>query len=101
MVDCVDNHATCAANEITSYPTLMFFKQGTAEPVKYRSTRDLPSLTQFINDQLGSSVPEEEGGEKEEPAVPSPQKGLIELTDKNFNSLTENGLWFIKFYAPW
>lgn len=101
MVDCVDNHATCSANEISGYPTLKFFKLGTPEPVKYRSTRDLPSLTQFINDQLGTSVTEEEGGEKEEPAVPAAQKGLIELNDKNFNQLTETGAWFIKFYAPW
>lgn len=101
MVDCVDNQVTCTSNEITSYPTLKFFKIDTPEPIKYRSTRDLPSLTQFINDQLGTSVAEEEGVEKEELAVPVAQKGLIELTDKNFNQLTESGLWFIKFYAPW
>jgi thioredoxin domain-containing protein 5 len=101
MVNCVDNQATCSANEISGYPTLKFFKQGTTEPIKYRSTRDLPSLTQFINDQLGTSIAEEEAGEKEEPAVPTPQKGVVELTDKNFNQLTENGVWFVKFYAPW
>lgn len=98
MVDCDDNQATCSANDITGYPTLKFFKIDTPEPIRYRSTRDLPSLTQFINDQLGTSIAEEE---REEPAIPGPQKGLIELTDKNFNELTANGAWFIKFYAPW
>jgi len=68
--------------------------------VKYRSTRDLPSLTQFINDQLGSSTPEEEETD-EANVIPGPLKGLVELTDKNFATLTATGSWFIKFYAPW
>ena len=101
-VDCTENHKTCSENEVTSYPTLKFFKTNGEEPVKYRSTRDLPSLTQFINDQLGSSTPEEgeETGE-EQAAVPAALKGLIELNDKNFNELTSNGKWFVKFFAPW
>jgi thioredoxin domain-containing protein 5 len=97
-VDCTENHKTCSDNEVTSYPTLKFFKTNGEEAVKYRSTRDLPSLTQFINDQLGSSTPEEE---TEEQAVPGALKGLIELNEKNFNELTVSGNWFVKFYAPW
>lgn len=102
-VDCTENQKTCSAMDVTSYPTLKFFKLNSEEePVKYRSTRDLPSLTQFINDQLGSSTPEEEEeAEDGNLAVPAPLKGLIELTDKNFASNTANGFWFIKFYAPW
>lgn len=99
-VDCTENHKTCSDNEVTSYPTLKFFKLNADEAVKYRSTRDLPSLTQFINDQLGSSTPEEEEA-GEEQAVPGPLKGLIELNDKNFNEYTAKGNWFIKYYAPW
>lgn len=101
-VNCVENHKTCSENEVTGYPTLKFFKIEGGEAIKYRSARDLPSFTQFINDQLGSSVDEEvAGGDKEEIAVPPPQKGLVELNDKNFNELTATGNWFIKFYAPW
>lgn len=102
-VDCTENQKTCSANEVTSYPTLKFFKLNSEEEsVKYRSTRDLPSLTQFINDQLGSSTPEEEEeAEDGNLVVPAPLKGLIELTDKNFASNTANGFWLIKFFAPW
>lgn len=101
-VDCTEDQKTCSANEVTSYPTLKFFKLNSEEEaIKYRSTRDLPSLTQFINDQLGSSTPEEEEDSEENVVVPAPLKGLIELTDKNFATQTATGSWFIKFYAPW
>lgn len=100
-VDCTENQATCSDNSVTSYPTLKFFKQNSyEEPIKYRSTRDLPSLTQFINDQLGSSTPEEEEtAEDDSVDVPAPLKGLVELTDKNFASHTAQGNWFVKFYG--
>ena len=100
-VNCVDNHKTCNENEVTGYPTLKFFKLDVAEAIKYRSARDLPSLTQFINDQIGSSVDEEVASENEVPEVPAPQKGLVELNEKNFPELTATGNWLIKFYAPW
>jgi thioredoxin domain-containing protein 5 len=101
-VDCTENQKTCSGNDVTSYPTLKFFKVNSDdEPVKYRSTRDLPTLTQFINDQLGTSAPEvEEANDDENVVVPAPLKGLIELTDKNFATQTATGSWFIKFYAP-
>lgn len=101
-VDCTENQKTCSDNEVTSYPTLKFFKMTSEEEaIKYRSTRDLPSLTQFINDQLGSSTltPEEEDETDEKVVVPAPLKGLVELTDKNFATQTATGSWFIKFYG--
>lgn len=100
-VDCTENQKTCGANDVTSYPTLKFFKlDSEEEAVKYRSTRDLPSLTQFINDQLGSSVSETEEGAVDAIEIPSPLKGLIELTENNFGTQTATGNWFVKFYAP-
>lgn len=98
-VDCTENQKACSENDVTSYPTLKFFKLNSGEEaIKYRSTRDLPSLTQFINEQIGSSTPAED---ETDPDVPAPLKGLITLTDKNFATLTANGNWFVKFYAPW
>lgn len=99
-VDCTENQKTCSGNDVTSYPTLKFFKLNSEEEaIKYRSTRDLPSLTQFINDQLGSSTPEEDEEIDEAIVVPAPTKGLIELTEKNFATQTAIGSWFIKFYG--
>lgn len=97
-VDCTENQKTCSENEVTSYPTLKFFKLNNEEAVKYKSTRDLPSLTQFINEQLGSSTTEEKEDFIDDIALP-PSQHLIDLTDKNFVTLTASGKWFIKFYG--
>lgn len=51
-VDCTVSSEVCAQNDITGYPTLKFFKKGQIESVRFRGTRDLPSLTTFINEQL-------------------------------------------------
>lgn len=95
-VDCTESSKTCTDNDISSYPTLKFFHANSVdEPVKYKSSRDLPSLTQFINDQLGSSLAEES------PDVPAPVKSLVELNDLTFNVHVSKGKHFVKFYAPW
>lgn len=51
-VDCTTDSSVCSEQDITGYPTLKFFKVGVEEGVKFRGTRDLPSLTTFINEQL-------------------------------------------------
>lgn len=96
-VDCTENAKTCTDNDITSYPTLKFFHHNSDdEPVKYRSARDLPALTQFINDQLGSSLSDEEKAD-----TPEVNKKLVELNDFTFNVHVSKGKHFVKFYAPW
>lgn len=52
MVDCTISSEICAQQDITGYPTLKFFKQTITDGVRFRGTRDLPSLTNFINEQL-------------------------------------------------
>lgn len=51
-VDCTTESKVCSDQDITGYPTLKFFKLGDSDGVKFRGTRDLPSLTTFINEQL-------------------------------------------------
>lgn len=53
-VDCTTDSKICTENDVTGYPTLKFFKVGETEGIKFKGTRDLPSLTSFINEQLGS-----------------------------------------------
>ena len=97
-VDCTQHAKVCSDNDVTSYPTLKFFHlKSEDEPVKYRSARDLPSLTNFINDQLGSSLTQEAD---EELAVPAPVQKLVELTDETFNKHVSSGKHLVKFYAP-
>lgn len=51
-VDCTTDSSVCSAYDVTGYPTLKFFRAGDKEGVKFRGTRDLPSLTTFINEQM-------------------------------------------------
>lgn len=53
-VDCTSDSKVCSEQDITGYPTLKFYKTGSSEGVPFRGTRDLPSLTMFINEQLRS-----------------------------------------------
>lgn len=102
-VDCTQQNELCSSHEVTGYPTLKFFKVGVEESVKFRGTRDLPTLTNFINEQLGE-VPEPEGeddAQKVEGDVAKAEQGLIELTEENFGKHVATGKHFVKFYAPW
>ena len=52
---------TCfAAQDVTGYPTLKFFKDGPENGVKHRGQRDQKSLEKFINEQMGRAPTEEE-----------------------------------------
>ncbi|XP_034940753.1 thioredoxin domain-containing protein 5 homolog [Chelonus insularis] len=96
-VDCTTDSSICTEHDVTGYPTLKFFRMGESEGVKFRGTRDLPSLKNFINEQLGS-VPEEN---EINIAVPEAVNGLTELTESTFKNHVATGFHFVKFYAPW
>ncbi|XP_012263697.2 thioredoxin domain-containing protein 5 homolog [Athalia rosae] len=96
-VDCTTDSTMCSENDITGYPTLKFFKAGESKGVKFRGTRDLPSLTAFINEQVGSTPDEKDS----ETTVPQAINGLLELTEDTFDKHVSAGRHFIKFYAPW
>ncbi|XP_055844430.1 thioredoxin domain-containing protein 5 homolog [Episyrphus balteatus] len=102
-VDCTEHQKLCAQNEVTGYPTLRFFKLGETESVKFKGSRDMPAMTEFIQQQLGSEneIPTEDDSENEiEQDAPSAKK-LVELTENNFASHVSSGNHFVKFYAPW
>ncbi|KAF2901047.1 hypothetical protein ILUMI_05103 [Ignelater luminosus] len=96
-VDCTSDSKVCSEQDITGYPTLKFYKTGSNEGVPFRGTRDLPSLTMFINEQLRSADESEELVNK----VPEPPLKLLELTKDNFEKHVASGKHFVKFYAPW
>ncbi|XP_065362683.1 thioredoxin domain-containing protein 5 homolog [Calliphora vicina] len=100
-VDCTQQQELCAKHEITGYPTLRFFKLGENESVKFKGTRDMPAITEFINEQLNADneIPHGEGSDA---GVPVAVKGkVVELTEENFAKHVSSGNHFVKFYAPW
>lgn len=103
-VDCTKQQELCGKNEITGYPTLRLFKLGEEESIKFKGTRDMPAITEFINKHLNTDelneIPKED--DEEVPVVPVVAKGkLVELTEENFAKHVSSGNHFVKFYAPW
>lgn len=113
-VDCTISRDICSQQDITGYPTLQFFKQGQTNGVRFRGTRDLPSLTTFINEQLRAvklkyicsvdyCLQYDFQGEELVANIAGIKQtgGIFELNDENFDKHISIGKHFVKFYAPW
>lgn len=99
-VDCTVETALCSEHDVTGYPTLKFFKAGHDEGTKYRGSRDYEALKTYLSEQLGK-VQQDATESFEDPKVPAPVSGLVELTDETFDNYVALGHHFVKFYAPW
>lgn len=95
-IDCTTDAKICSEQDVTGYPTLKFFKIGGEEAVRFKGTRDLPTLTNFINEQLRQG---DESAQSD--IVASHESPLKELHEENFDAIVEKGKVFVKFYAPW
>lgn len=99
-VDCTTDGDLCSEQDVTGYPTLKFFKQGSSNEaaVKYRGSRDLDEFNTFIKEQLGI---EDEDSEESAAEPAKPASPLVELTDDTFAKHISSGKHFVKFFAPW
>ncbi|XP_034672298.1 thioredoxin domain-containing protein 5 homolog [Drosophila subobscura] len=108
-VDCTKHQSLCAEHEVTGYPTLRLFKLGEAESVKFKGTRDLPAITDFINHELSTLSEAEQAEQKlQENAgagtVPVANQHLgkvVDLSEDTFAKHVSSGNHFVKFFAPW
>lgn len=121
-VDCTKEDSLCSQHDITSYPTIRFFKQGEEgeTSVKFSGTRDMTTFSEFLNNQLhppmeesddggeGMSSSTKEGKQQTTPsmeevaaAATAKKSPLVELTEENFDKHISTGYHFVKFYAPW
>lgn len=51
-VNCSDEDELCQQNEVTGYPTIKVYKDGSVEP--YSGARDLKSLQDFVSTELAT-----------------------------------------------
>lgn len=101
-VDCTQHNDLCAKYDVTGYPTIRFFKLGEEKSTKFVGSRDMSTLSEFINNQLH---PEELNGfmnnENSSQPILTDKGMLVELTESNFAQHVSSGNHFVKFYAPW
>lgn len=50
-IDCTVARDACAANGIRGYPTLLLFKNGQKEGVRYSGPREVASFITYLNEQ--------------------------------------------------
>lgn len=103
-VDCTKHQSLCADHQVTGYPTLRLFKLGEKESVKFKGTRDLPAITDFINQELNTPAEEDLDEQNGEGAAEEANANLgkvIELTEETFAKHVSSGNHFVKFFAPW
>uniref|UniRef100_T1JB49 Flavin-containing monooxygenase n=1 Tax=Strigamia maritima TaxID=126957 RepID=T1JB49_STRMM len=104
-VDCTVDTDLCSEEDVTGYPTIKYFPVG-KESVRYKGSRDLDSLVNFLKQQTGIEdeevaplgLPEDEDAEIVQTHSGNSPK---ELTETTFHKHIEKGLHFVKFYAPW
>lgn len=97
-VDCTSETPLCSEENVSGYPSLIFYHSDVDEGVKYQGKRDLAELEIFISLNLGAA-------KKKKKTVPPvtvvSDTAAVELTDETFHSTIDSGQHFVKFYAPW
>jgi thioredoxin domain-containing protein 5 len=104
-VDCTVETGSCT--DIRGYPTIKLFHNGQVIP--YNGPRTIDAFASFVTEKTGG---EESVGEQanagaveavpEKKDAPLETEGdLVILTNENFEEQTKDGVWFVKFYAPW
>lgn len=97
-VDCTLETALCAEQEVSGYPTLKYYGQGTSKAILFRGNRDLKTFQDFLEEQ---DMLEERREETHDVPETKPLGPLVELTDETFEETIATGKTFVKFYAPW
>ncbi|KAI0233262.1 Protein disulfide-isomerase A5 [Lamellibrachia satsuma] len=102
-VDCTKNSPTCQTEDVSGYPTFVYFNYG-KNSQKYTGGREEPDFLKFMKDPLNP-------GAAEAPAPPGPEEQWAEITgQENVNHLTsstfddfmdQQNSALVMFYAPW
>ncbi|XP_039499164.1 thioredoxin domain-containing protein 5 homolog [Drosophila santomea] len=100
-VDCTKHQELCATHQVTGYPTLRLFKLGEEESIEFKSTWDLPAITDFINKELGAPAEGDLGDVKREQVENVNLGKVVDLTEDTFAKHVSSGNHFVKFFAPW
>ncbi|CAH2040785.1 unnamed protein product, partial [Iphiclides podalirius] len=98
QVDCTKHPKLCHDNDITGYPSLLYYHRNSFSPVEFKGTRDLPSLTLFLSEVFTLKSEGKQVKKSDEVKIYS---GMAYLDDQNIEKFVSRGQHFIMFYAPW
>jgi len=108
-VDCTVQKGLCAKFGIKGFPTIKYLRDGKIHD--YSGARTSEAFTTFAREgykaveakELPRSQPEkrEEVKEQQEVKAEAQSSQVIVLSDKDFYARIKEGIWFVKFYAPW
>eukprot|EP00013_Stygamoeba_regulata_P021053 CAMPEP_0177653488 /NCGR_PEP_ID=MMETSP0447-20121125/13764_1 /TAXON_ID=0 /ORGANISM="Stygamoeba regulata, Strain BSH-02190019" /LENGTH=236 /DNA_ID=CAMNT_0019156951 /DNA_START=56 /DNA_END=766 /DNA_ORIENTATION=- len=90
-VDCTIHKKVQSEQGVRGYPTIKLFIDGKAHAYSGPRTKD--AFIKFVNEKTGKAPAEA--------AASSESSGAVVLTADNFDAAIKDGLWLIKFYAPW
>lgn len=85
-VDATIEKALADQHRIEGYPTLKIFRDG--KVYDYDGPREASGIAEFMRAQA-------------DPAWAPPANAVVELTDENFDAVTQGKLVLVEFYAPW
>ncbi|KAG9427993.1 thioredoxin domain-containing protein 5 [Apis mellifera carnica] len=96
-VDCTQHRSVCGQFDIKGYPTLLWIEDG-KKVDKYTGQRTHEELKAYVskmlekeNDQMDTKTDNSD----------STTHAVLSLTGESFKHGIENGISFVKFFAPW
>ncbi|XP_054720886.1 thioredoxin domain-containing protein 5 homolog [Uloborus diversus] len=98
-VDCTSDTPLCAEENISGYPSLIYYPANEMKGEKYQGKRDLTGLEDFIYNHLGRK--EKQPKVSSSKLASTAESVAFVLNDENFHNTIDKGLHFVKFYAPW
>lgn len=97
-VDCTQHRNVCNQFDVKGYPTLLWIEDG-KKIDKYQGVRAHENLKLYIKTKMGAGAAESSSDEDD--SKTDNTSAVINLTGDNFDSGVEDGVTFVKFFAPW
>ncbi|XP_043604278.1 thioredoxin domain-containing protein 5 homolog [Bombus pyrosoma] len=96
-VDCTQHRSVCGQFDIKGYPTLLWIEDG-KKVDKYAGQRTHEELKVYVSKMLEK---ENDQANIKTENLDSTTHTVLSLTGESFKHGIENGISFVKFFAPW
>jgi len=98
-IDCTLYRPICSQFEVKGYPTLLWIVDG-KRVEKYTGQRSLDDLKSYVEKSAGIIVKRSAEPEAQHAQI-KVEEAVLQLTTQSFEHAIEEGVTFVKFFAPW